>query len=188
MSTAIIAVAALVVIYNTLDLALENCLPGQELLPSEQPGTRPMDTIPHEPSSSFVRMQRKISSINLAACFFGKGSSRSSRSSIQRREEAPSAKVSLEKDKPKYVHRPQYAADSHARTTNQIPFSLRPLSPDVTIKPVASPAPVQLGQRSLSPEITIEPVKTKAQLLGEEQAKKAAGERGRVHLVGVTSS
>ncbi|KAJ6258717.1 hypothetical protein Dda_6768 [Drechslerella dactyloides] len=133
-------------------------------------------------------MQRKISSINLAACFFGKGSSRSSRSSMQRREEAPPAKVSLEKDKPKYIHRPQYAADSHARTTNQIPFSRRPLAPEVTIQPVASPAPLQLGQRSLSPEITVAPVKTKSQLLSEEHAKKVAGERGRVHLVGVTSN
>ncbi|EWC44878.1 hypothetical protein DRE_00937 [Drechslerella stenobrocha 248] len=184
MSTAILAIAALVVLASTSDLALESCLPVRATSP-EQSDTQPMNTISHEPSSGFVRMQRKISSINIAACFnFGNRSdSRPTRNSTRRKEDTQAPKPGPEKDKPKYIHMPQYAANSHAKTTNQIPFGMRPLAADANIKPLPSPGPIQLDVESMN----IEPIKTQRQFLEDEAAKEAVGRRGRVHLVGSTS-
>ncbi|EPS37304.1 hypothetical protein H072_9034 [Dactylellina haptotyla CBS 200.50] len=148
--------------------------------------TEQMDAMPHDPSSTFVKMQRRVSSISFASCFSGgSGNGRHSISSFRsRRRESKATEAEPEKTKPKYFHTPQYAAEGHTRTTSTIPFAMRPLSADVTIHPVRASAPVPYGMRPLSSEITIEPVRTSAQIMGEERAKYAAGQGGRVHLVG----
>lgn len=149
-----------------------------------------METISHDPSSNLVRMQRKISSIGLIGCLFptrSNGSGTRSFGSFRKRRQENSTS-GTNKDKPKYVHTPQHAADSHARTTTPIPFSMRPLSQDVAIQLIKAPGPIPFGMRPMSSEIMIQPATINAHLIEQEHAKKVASQGGRVHIVGSVAS
>ncbi|RVD88894.1 uncharacterized protein DFL_003059 [Arthrobotrys flagrans] len=143
MSTAVPAAAALV-LYNGSEMALKTCTSASETSTSASEPSGEMETISHDPSSNLVRMQRKISSIGLIGCLFptrSNGSGTRSFGSFRKRRQENST-LGTNKDKPKYVHTPQHAADSHARTTTPIPFSMRPLSQDVAIQLIKAPAKV----------------------------------------------
>ncbi|KAK6339910.1 hypothetical protein TWF718_009298 [Orbilia javanica] len=145
-----------------------------------------METISHDPSSRLSRMHRRIPSIGLIGCLFparsNESSSRSFGSFRRRRQENWTS--GTDKDKPKYVHIPQHAADSHARTTTPIPFSMRPLSQDVASRPAGASGHIPFGMRPMSSEITIQPATLNAHFMEQEHARKVASQGGRVHIVG----
>ncbi|KAK6352152.1 hypothetical protein TWF730_008984 [Orbilia blumenaviensis] len=186
MTTAVLAAAALMVLYSGSELALKTCTSASDTSTSASEPTEEMETISHDPSSSLVRMQRKLSSIGSIACLFPSRSSGKSTRSFGSFRKQRHEKISAETDKsrPKYVHTPQHAADSHARTTTPIPFSLRPMSQDLTIHPVKPAGPVPYGMRPMSSEITVQPAKTNAHIMEQEHARNVASQGGRVHVVG----
>ncbi|KAK6523411.1 hypothetical protein TWF281_001393 [Arthrobotrys megalospora] len=190
MSTAVLAAAALLMLYGSTELALTTCNSASETSTSATEPSDEMETISHDPSSNFVRMQRRISSIGLVGCLFptrrNESRTRSFGSFRRRRQETSTS--TEDKPKPKYVHTPQYAADSHVRTTTPIPFSMRPLSQEVTIQPVKAPVPIPFGMRPMSSEITIQPAKASEHFMEQEQARKAASQGGRVHIVGTSAN
>ncbi|KAF3097624.1 hypothetical protein TWF569_008304 [Orbilia oligospora] len=185
MSTIVLAAAALLVLYGGTEMALETCSSASETSNSTSKPGEEMETISHNSSS---RMQRRHSSIALIGCFFPTRSNGNSTRSFGsfRRKRREASTSGTDKDKPKYVHIPQHAADSHARTTTPLPFTMRPLSQDFT--PARTPGPIPFGMRPMSSEITIQPATLNAHFMEQEHAKKVAGQGGRVHIVGSVAS
>ncbi|KAK6513642.1 hypothetical protein TWF506_008080 [Arthrobotrys conoides] len=188
MSTVVLAAAALLVLYGGSELALETCTSASEISNSTSEPGEEMETISHNTGS--IRMQRRHSSIALIGCFFPTRSNGSSTRSFGsfRRKRRETSTTGADKDKPKYVHIPQHAADSHARTTTPLPFAMRPLSQDFTPQPVRTPGPIPFGMRPMSSEITIQPATLNAHFMEQEHAKKVASQGGRVHIVGSVAS
>ncbi|KAK6499096.1 hypothetical protein TWF481_011666 [Arthrobotrys musiformis] len=191
MSTAVLAAAALFVLYNGSEMALKTCISASETSTSATEPSEEMETLSHDPNSTVVRMQRRVSSIGLIGCLFPTRSNASSTRSFgsfrRMRRQGKSTAVE-ENAKPKYVHTPQHAADSHARTTTPLPLSMRHLSQDVASRPIKAPGPLHVGVRPMSSEVTIQPTTLNSHLVEQEYARNIASQGGRVHIVGSLAS
>lgn len=96
-------------------------------LPSSQTNNEKSQTMEGsigDPSSTLVRVQRKVTAMKIPSCF--------ARSKGHRHKRV--ASESSISEKPRYVHTPQHAADSFMRTTSPIPQYYRPMSDDFSIK------------------------------------------------------